>query len=900
MLGRWLRWCALGAFCVAPAWSADRFWNDPAGGLFNDPAKWLNGVPPTASDAAIFNLPNTYTVTLNGNFTNNRLVIRNGQPTFQALAGGTRTYTLTSTALHAIAIGDTAGNSVDFTLASGTLTTASGVSAVIATVVGSIATVNLTGSSAILNGTASTVVGAWGTGTLALSNGARLNPSGTPGNVVVGNFGTGELVVLSGATVRANLGRLGVAADSDGSATIDGANSSWICTGKLTVGENGMGSLTVQNGGLVRANGIAIALADVGIVELTGGAKLESTGSLSVGDALSANGGLNVFGGSTVTSASGVIAAGEGAGTVSVGEAGSRWTVAGPLEVARGGLGTLQVSAGGAVSAGSLLIGVNTDSDGLVDIGGPAASFSAGTGGITVASSGIGALAVHEGAWTGAGSAIVGEQAGGTGFVEIFDSGSTLVLSGGLTVGKSGSGDVNVSLGGVLSSGSTMIAQHGGSAGSVVISEAGAWTAAAVQIGVGGQGSLTVSTGGAVACTDLFIATASGSEGFLDLSDAGSRLTAGSLAVGGTATGPGGTGLATVSDGATLSVLSPIIVWPAGVLTLSDASVTAPRVQLSGGTLAGQGAVAPEVRCAGGILNVPAATLTINGPFVIDAASTATKTGDGLLSIAGPQAHGAASTFNVNAGSVELLTDGGTNLTINARNAGLKLRASQHLAALKLTSATATVAAAGDRVLSVASLVLDANSQLDLADNTLIVRATAQTREQVLADLHLALRRGRTGNPLTRWQGRSGIVSSQAASSANVHRALGAILNLRDGSTTVPLYASFRGESVGPNDVLVAYTWNGDTDLDGRIDADDYFRLDRGYFAFTHGQLASPTWHTGDFDYDGDIDINDYILIDSAFLAQGGTGGGQRHQAVPEPAALLVLLPVLAMSRRRR
>ena len=36
--------------------------------------------------------------------------------------------------------------------------------------------------------------------------------------------------------------------------------------------------------------------------------------------------------------------------------------------------------------------------------------------------------------------------------------------------------------------------------------------------------------------------------------------------------------------------------------------------------------------------------------------------------------------------------------------------------------------------------------------------------------------------------------------------------------------ASFGGQTVSPTDVLIMYTYNGDANLSGNVDADDYFQ----------------------------------------------------------------------------
>ena len=111
--------------------------------------------------------------------------------------------------------------------------------------------------------------------------------------------------------------------------------------------------------------------------------------------------------------------------------------------------------------------------------------------------------------------------------------------------------------------------------------------------------------------------------------------------------------------------------------------------------------------------------------------------------------------------------------------------------------------------------------------------------------------------------------------------------------------------SVSGTDVLVMYTWNGDADLNGKVNADDYFIIDSNY----NKNLASPGWVRGDFDYSGAINGDDYTVIDAGFSGQHGTiltAGGvdalSGVAAVPEPASVVVLAlgGAAALMRRRR
>ena len=77
-----------------------------------------------------------------------------------------------------------------------------------------------------------------------------------------------------------------------------------------------------------------------------------------------------------------------------------------------------------------------------------------------------------------------------------------------------------------------------------------------------------------------------------------------------------------------------------------------------------------------------------------------------------------------------------------------------------------------------------------------------------------------------------------------------------------PINPHFNGEPVDGNSVLIKYTYYGDTDFNGKVDFDDYSRIDFGFNQHRTG------WLNGDFDGNGQVDFDDYSLIDRAFNIQ--------------------------------
>jgi autotransporter-associated beta strand protein len=243
--------------------------------------------------------------------------------------------------------------------------------------------------------------------------------------------------------------------------------------------------------------------------------------------------------------------------------------------------------------------------------------------------------------------------------------------------------------------------------------------------------------------------------------------------------------------------------------------------------------------------------------------------------------------------------------------------------------------------LQLKSVDVSSSATLDLMNNSLILNGSSISYVESL------VAQGYNNGNWNSNGGGTGITTSLAGPSHPL-MALGAIVN--DNGSGTPLYgsggaiaSSFSGASPSDGDVLVKWTYYGDTNLDGKVDGTDYAAIDNAYLAdqaylasnpqpSAQSPLAIPYtgWQNGDFNYDsvyitepdshatngyqtytgsfGEIDGSDYTLIDNAFNNQGAVINAQfatstaqiAGSTVPEPAAIsLLLIPAAMLSRRR-
>jgi hypothetical protein len=178
--------------------------------------------------------------------------------------------------------------------------------------------------------------------------------------------------------------------------------------------------------------------------------------------------------------------------------------------------------------------------------------------------------------------------------------------------------------------------------------------------------------------------------------------------------------------------------------------------------------------------------------------------------------------------------------------------ASTDLGALHLIGGQHPVLPAGKRVFLVGQLILDPGATLDLTDNDLVSRI-----------------RGSLGSWTgSTYDGFMGMIESGALFSSlakNRYTMLGAATAHEIFGISGYAPRSFDGQSVFADDVLIKFTYDGDANLDGKVNIDDYGRIDAnvGQSGIVFG------WYNGDFNFDGKINIDDYGLIDSVIGSQG-------------------------------
>jgi hypothetical protein len=137
---------------------------------------------------------------------------------------------------------------------------------------------------------------------------------------------------------------------------------------------------------------------------------------------------------------------------------------------------------------------------------------------------------------------------------------------------------------------------------------------------------------------------------------------------------------------------------------------------------------------------------------------------------------------------------------------------------------------------------------LDLTDKDLIVQTDGDNRAADFGALYDELKSGFAGGG---WNGH-GLASSAAQINGETTLSLvdNAVLGL----------SHFAGQPVDENSLLVKYTYYGDIDQNGAVDADDLT-----VFANNFGRTIGATQVDGDLDFNGTVDADDLTVFANNF-----------------------------------
>lgn len=283
-----------------------------------------------------------------------------------------------------------------------------------------------------------------------------------------------------------------------------------------------------------------------------------------------------------------------------------------------------------------------------------------------------------------------------------------------------------------------------------------------------------------------------------------------------------------------------------------------------------------SINLYGNITNNSAAPQTVNLNLGLESNSTM-NCASGNISIAGSISDGLY-------GPASLTKTGVNNLTLSASNSysgGTIVAAGKIIVAntAALGSGPLTIdseasvqlspALRGDVILP--ALSVQSGAALDLGDTDVIINYSgADPYASLLVSLKSAYDQ-------SRWD-KAGIGSSAIIP--------GTTLAIEDNS--IDPQSTFDGISVGSNSILIKFTWIGDANGDGVVNAADLALM----------QSAGTTWQQGDFNYDGKVNADDYAL----FALGEASSEGANITTLPEPgawAAEIAAATCLVTNRRR-
>jgi hypothetical protein len=220
-------------------------------------------------------------------------------------------------------------------------------------------------------------------------------------------------------------------------------------------------------------------------------------------------------------------------------------------------------------------------------------------------------------------------------------------------------------------------------------------------------------------------------------------------------------------------------------------------------------------------------------------------------------------TLTIHNGVITLLANasdaGHPNLHVVVETGGsVVFNTAQHIADLTIgNGASAAMAAGASKTMLLNNITLAATARFDIRNSAMVVRGgnagifNGTTYDGVTGDIARAYN-------FSSWDG-DGIRTSMSQALEGLTTV--GIANADDAGVSG---TDWRGVSLVSGDIIVMYTYAGDMNLDGFVDASDYGYIDNYYqFPGTSG------YGNGDLNFDGIIDAGDYGYIDNSYQLQG-------------------------------
>lgn len=383
----------------------------------------------------------------------------------------------------------------------------------------------------------------------------------------IGKGGEGTLNIRQGGHVTSKAGCIGVGSGSTGRAAVNGMGSTWVLSGndywcgELTIADSGDGTLDITDGGTV-SNDASTWIG--GSFGSTGSATVDGADSTwTIGQGLivggQGDGSLHIAGGGTVTVSNGYARIGyesDSAGVVSVDGAGSAWTNNDTLYIGDRGVGALSITGGGTVTnidpGGDTYVGYHSGATGAVTVDGSGSTWSSADD-LWIGYNGDGTVDISRGAEVVvAGDTRVSDRPDSSGKLT-FDNGTLTTHSLVCPVDSiAGSGTINVH-GLVTDVDLVFDAAHGlnqtviinPNPGQDIMVNLDVDGSGILGVGYSGHNTMTVSDGLAVESTHGYIGYDAGSTGMVTVEGTGSAWTCSE----GLRVGNRGSGTLVITDG---------------------------------------------------------------------------------------------------------------------------------------------------------------------------------------------------------------------------------------------------------------------------------------------------------------------------------------------------------------